>query len=515
MSESTPPPAPLSGVRPRLPRLGPFPVFIALAVAILIAGLVADTGTTRQTVAAGGGAATPVAGGETGGAAAAAGAGSGGGAEGVAGDGATGGGGAGTPTAGAGGSDSGAGAGGGTGAGGQPVTTGPVRGVTDDTIRIGVAIPDIGPFAVVDAFNLGDMRGHMEALLDGWRRDGLVPVHGRNIEFVFREFGIVGDADIAACNGFVKDDEVFAVIGLRSFENGAECLADRFDTPVITLDAHAEEDHARLAPYLFTLRASSEQVARNWIHWAHEEGLLAGRTIGMYEETDAEPTAVAIRETLESLGYAIAAHSTTDSKQGGPLDQVAVQRFRSAGVDLALMLVAALPQASFMEQAQAQGYRPTYIDTDYGDHTSDAASSIYSPAQYGGTFAVTMTRTGEIRGGMGLSPQGEACVANYERYSGRSIPRTSPESAELMTMLQGCDEGQVLLTGLQQAGRNLDLPALIAGLETIRGLPGASHGSYSFTPDRHHGADSQRTIQWLAECACWRATGTFGPLYPR
>ena len=403
--------------------------------------------------------------------------------------------------------------------GGGDGPAGEARGVTNDRIKIGIAIPDIGPFAVVDEFNLGDMRGHMEAVLDRWKREGRVPVHGRQVEFVYRVFGIVGDEDVASCNGFVKDDRVFMVIGLRSYEGGNECLADRFDTPVVTLEHFNEEGERafqRMHPYLFTLRTSLERIGVNLVRWAHAAGHLKGKTIGIYSETpDGVAMDKAVTDTLTSLGYKVAARSTTSSKQGGADDQVAVQRFRVANVNLALLFVAALPATSFMEQARAQGYRPTYLDTDYGDHTSDAASSTYPVDQYDGTLATSMTRVGDLGAGRPLAPEAESCVANYERYSGRRFNRRPPETAEMVMMLQGCDEAEMVITALERAGRNLTRSSFIAAMDSIERRAGASHASFTFTADKHHGAASQRTVQWQRSCECWVARSEFADLLLR
>ena len=420
-------------------------------------------------------------------------------------------------TASGGGSDPG-GSGGSAAGGGSAGGSAAVRGVGDSTIKIGVAIPDIGPFAVVPEFNLGDMRGHFEAILDRWKREGALPVHGRNIEFVYRVFSIIGDEDVASCNGFVKDDQVFMVIGIRSYEGGAECLADRFDTPVVTLEfasPQGEGAYQRMHPYLFTLRASAERSAANFVQWAHEGGHLNGKKIGIYHEPDAEPTFNTVKSRLEAFGYEVAEEATTNRKEGSANDSVAVQRFRSAGIDLVILQVSALAASNFMENANSQAYRPTYIDSDYGDHTSDAASTTHPPAQYDQTLAMTMTRVGEVATTGQLSPPGEACVSNFERYSGRTINRGPPETAEMMVMLQGCDEANIVMSSLQRVGRNLNRATFIAGVDSLDQLVGAFHGSYQFTPQKHHGANSQRTVQWLASCECWTAKNNFGPLWIR
>ena len=62
-----------------------------------------------------------------------------------------------------------------TGATGGAVT-GPVRGVSGDTIKIGLAVAESGPIEAVA--QIGDTEGHLRSVLAGWEKAGLVPVHG-------------------------------------------------------------------------------------------------------------------------------------------------------------------------------------------------------------------------------------------------------------------------------------------------------------------------------------------------
>lgn len=431
------------------------------------------------------------------------------------------------PGAAPGGGSSGESSGGGTGGGGDDGGSGgggddggddsgpDVQGVSDDSIRIGVGIPDLGPFgAASEEFDVGNVQEQFEAVLDRWYREGDAPFHGRDVEFVYREYSIFGtEEQIAACNGFAKDDEVFMVIGMRSFNAGAECLTTRFQIPVVSQGTYvAEDDYERRYPYHFTVRSSLSRVGRNFVHWAEQQGALEGATIGLYWTNDAVTNDMAanIKAELKALGHGVAVEAQTDSTFASQQDSIAVQQFQSEGVDLAILMVSTLPASNFMENAESQLYRPTYIDNDYGDHTADAASSTFNEAQYAGTLAMTQTRTGEIRAG-GLSPKAEACLSNYERYSGNDIPRESPESAELANILQVCDDAEPVHHGLQEAGRRLTPTSFVRAVETLGERTGAGHGAFSFSQDKRQGTDVQRTIQWVGECGCWEAVSNFSP----
>ncbi len=77
----------------------------------------------------------------------------------------------------------------------------------------------------------------MLAVLEGWRQDGTLPVNGVDIELVSQSFDALdGETKLAACQKFGTEDEIFAVLGGRIFTEGAECLATRFQIPVIDTD---------------------------------------------------------------------------------------------------------------------------------------------------------------------------------------------------------------------------------------------------------------------------------------
>lgn len=425
----------------------------------------------------------------------------------------------GAPTGGGGGAGGGGGTGGGGGGDddGEPEDNG-IRGVTADSVKIGVAVPSTGALGdVSDTFNIGDPQEQMEAVLDGWQREGLVPVQGRDVQFVYREYDIFsGDEQTAVCNAFVKDDEVFAVVGIRFFSSGSECVAGEHDTPLVTIDGVSSEVYERTWPYYVSVRFSLTTMFRNWVHWAHERGILEGKKLGVYHETEmAAQVEDVIEPELDKLGYDAPVKVDAGSGEGfggSSRDSVAVQQFQTEGVEVLMPLIGSTQFASFMQQAESQGYRPTYIDSDFADHSSDAATSIFPAEQYDGTEAMSGKRVGEAAAGI-LHPRAEACLSNYERYSDREISREPPESAEYDTILTVCDDGHTVLRGLQEAGRDLTPLSFVGGLEAVRDEVMAGHGPVSFSGSAHHGVTRQRTVRWDADCACWNATGSFAPLW--
>ena len=400
---------------------------------------------------------------------------------------------------------------------GEGAAAGPAgssQGVTDDKVTVVVTYPDISALrALGPAYDNGDVPEQWRVMIDGWRRDGLLPVNGRDIDLKFRTYNVLNtDEQRAACRGAVSDDKAFAVVGVAYFEIGGECVAREFRTPLITSDGPNEDIFARSHPMLFSLSASKSRHLRNFVNWAHHRGTLQGKKIGIYYLDDGVTQDLmnkTIRAELSRLGYGIAAEHSTTQSLGGPQDAVAVQRFRSAGVDLALLFTS---KAGFLQAANAQGYKPLYLESDYEFGTSDTTTSNYPADAFDGTLGMTGRRVGETPAGVALGADGDACIANFEQATGK---KTTPETAVWSYILMGCDEGKVLLHGLQAAGRNLTHESWIAGVETMSNVPLTRYAPVTFTPDKHDGGEQQRSVQWSAGCECWLAQGAFEPMWVR
>ena len=383
----------------------------------------------------------------------------------------------------------------------------PAPAVVERTITVGLAYPDVSAFATLNKkFSIGDPEQQAAAVLDGWRRDGLLPVNGTDIELVFRKYSIINTSDkLGVCTGFAQDDDVFAVVSGRDFTVGAECLASRFDIPVIDLMGASPSVYDR-APRMFTIRPSEAEVLRAYVQWADGQGLFDGATVGIFWDTRSEEAVDAFKEAMAAAGHSIAVEVASDGEGiGSPQDQISVERFLAAGVDTAVLLVGTSSVSNFMHFAESQDYRPAYRSMEWASHIGDVASGSLPQEQYDGTLAMTVSRVGEIAAGLPLSAETEACVSNYERFSGTDIARSSPETAEWAQILYTCDLMSVLLAGLQGAGDDLTRESLVASLERLEGFPLAAWGDLTFGPGDHAGVQQFRTVEWSAGCLCWTA----------
>jgi hypothetical protein len=386
-----------------------------------------------------------------------------------------------------------------------------VRGVSDDTVRIGVTYPDLtGLRSLGPEYDNGDVPKQWGALLEGWKRTRKVPIAGRNVEFVFRTYNVLNtSAQRAACSGLIQDDKVFAVVGVAYFQVGSECVAREFNTPLIGSDGATESVFARSNGNLFSLYLSQDAIIRNWAKFAADQGLVRGKNTGIYHLTTGIDPEMAklFKGELEKHGAAKVVIATTDQSLGGPNDALAAQKFRAENVQTAFVLTS---KSGFMQQAQAQGYKPNYVESDYLFGSADSTQSTDPPEQADGMIGITVTHNGEFKAGM-KPPAGEgACIQNYKQVTGEEP--NPPGSAEYNYIKLSCDLGTVLLHGLNAAARYLTPQAFIGGIETLRTTDMLQIGGIAFGKNRHWGADRARTIRWHGDCKCWKATGGYYPL---
>lgn len=417
----------------------------------------------------------------------------------------------GTPRA---GTDAGPNASGSVPAGGASAGTSNARGVDPQRIKVGVACVDLSVFRQLgQAYNEGDCRKQFDAVLDRARREKRLPVHGRDIEFVYRRHGILSQDEVrASCEGFMRDDKVFAVLANTYYELGVDCVAREFRTPVITANNISDGLLQRGGPYAFVMSPTQDRMLRNFAHWLDARGLAKGKKIGLYTTT-ARGTNDLVNRTfvaeLKKLGYDLAATVVTNQDVAGPDDNVAVQRFRSANVDLAVLMVNAIAQTSFMQTAETQRYKPTYVESDLQNSSDDTAASSFPESQFDGSYAFTTFTVGET--GTPQSGPETSCIDNYKRFSNSNGPKRGV--AEWHYIEFACDLTDLLLTALEQAGPTPTADAMVGGLEAIRERPESYIPSVTFGPGKHAGGEQYRTIQWRASCRCYMAVSPFAPLF--
>lgn len=399
------------------------------------------------------------------------------------------------------------------------------RGVGDDQVTMGVALMDTGPLGYA-GYDYGNPEDAYEALLDTWKLEGRLPVHGRDINFAYRQYSVLSQEEQrAACTYLIQDKKAFMVASAVLFRVGGECVAVENDTPLLISDALNEAVLERGRPYAFSLAMSDDRTLRNLAHFAHNKDLLTGPIGIYYNDSSPQERDILHRNfvaQLNELGYELAAEATTDSDDASANDALAVRQFRQAGVEVAFLFTS---REGFTQAAESQAYEPRYVDSDYNYGTTDTGVENVNGNQWHETKAITGRRGGEQEAGLPPTPEQQWCAENYVRYIKKEYPddQDKQQQAEqemsdrnsfmFQMVMHSCDIGNSLLRALEATGPNLNHESFIAGLETFDDVPLARSGNAGFTANKHHGVDTFRTVQWLQGCRCYKAIDDFGQLY--
>ena len=394
-----------------------------------------------------------------------------------------------------------------------------VQGVTEDKIKIGFAVPDLGVLAAL--IEVGDIEKYTRDVLTSLEAEGRLPVCGRSIDPVFRTYDVLDPAQSrSACAGFADEDKVFAVMALFAFA-AADCVA--IEKGLVMFDAGqalTEPSYAK-TPLLFAAQPPIERQLRAYSSWVVEDGIAPGKKTGVYYVRNgpggSAPPGDAVEKNLiaelKRLGHPVDVVVATDGcgayACADPNDNLALQRFQSEGVEVVYMMNY---KATLIQRAEAQGYRPRWVLLGTA-MASDATTGNVPPANFDGSLGMLFEHVGEELAGVPLSAEEQRCWGWWESQGNERPP--SRDAATGQSLRQVCDQLDILTRALAGAGGNLTSQTMVTGMEGIRDLPMAYQATLSFLPGKHWGAASNLIVRWHADCECWKATGGFRPLYGR
>lgn len=390
-----------------------------------------------------------------------------------------------------------------------------VQGVTDKAIRVGFALADLGALAAL--YPVGNGQADTDAALAGMRRDGLLPVCGRDIVPIYRKFNVLDpSASRAACDAFADQDHVFAVLTPGVFA-ADQCLTQ--EKRIFLMDAGSPAGGSTAdysaTPLLFSEAPPGDVELRDLAYWAASSGVLNGESIGVYCDVNG-PGAFAppcsqvqanVIDVLAKLGHPVKdvyksnAENVSITTAPTQDDGLAVQKFKSDGIQVVFPLFFT---SDFFSQARSQGYQAQWIVVGV-PMINDAVTGSY-PASLEGALGVSYAHIGEEKSGVGPDADAQRCF-RYFTQAGNG-PAPDPESASGQVIRELCDPLIAFVAGLRAAGNNLTSPSLVAGMETVQNLGLSYYPPQTYGPGKHWGANQHVIEQWHADCRCWKLYGS-------
>jgi hypothetical protein len=189
-----------------------------------------------------------------------------------------------------------------TTAGGE--LTNSFRGVTADTIKLGIVIIDYQSIAFAVDFNRGDQQPIAQLFVDDINENG--GILGRQIEPVYKVYEPLGsEPALEVCTALTEDEEVFAVLGVFiDFSGQAQlCLTREHET--IHIGHELQEQFIKDSPpgLLLTPDITQERRVRVIAQLAEREGVLEGKKVAIVTDQNQETIVnEQIKPALDELG---------------------------------------------------------------------------------------------------------------------------------------------------------------------------------------------------------------------
>ncbi len=389
------------------------------------------------------------------------------------------------------------------------------RGVTATSVKVGVLIADAGAVQRTGFAGEGTDPDSQKATWRALQRsvNAQGGIEGRAMELVFAGYNpLAADSMRAACLSLTQDAKVFAVLNITAFYGDPVlCVTEQNTTPLVLGPGQSEEYYARSPGRLFTTGMSRVRLLRTSVAALDAAGSLRGRTIGIVEGSARDNTAstdAGFIAELERRGYRVAKRVQL-GELGVAQTQIplAVNQLKDAGVDLLLTMHNPIVVTSFVQQAEAQGYRPTYLATDLGLMTSDLATQNM-PDSYDGAVGFTVGRTNEHRQGLPEPAVDAACI---DRIATQGIAEPERGTPSYASMLGACGVLDAFLAGTRGAGTDLTRTRFGAAMAAVGPIDLPGQGPASFTPGKPDAPNAVRPLRWRLDCTCWMPSGPFTP----
>ncbi|MET0726809.1 MAG: ABC transporter substrate-binding protein [Acidimicrobiales bacterium] len=223
-----------------------------------------------------------------------------------------------------------------TGSSEEPAELG--RGVTADTIKIGITYPDVTNLGIAN-LDHGDYEGSYQALIDDLNERG--GINGRTVEAVFSPVNPRGtEGAEAACVQLTEDEQVFLAMGYFGADT-VLCALETHSTAVLG-GSMSEDRLARAQAPWFTTEAG-EDLTSDVIRLFAEEGVLDGDVAVFAQAGDVALLEDTVEPLLDELGIEPVETAVLDSPPGDNAAAVAqagviAESFESAGATKVLVV---------------------------------------------------------------------------------------------------------------------------------------------------------------------------------
>ena len=372
---------------------------------------------------------------------------------------------------------------------------------------------EAGRFGFAQDKEYNEQTAAINLYVDQINKDG--GVNGRKINPMIVSFDPANNANMQAlCQQWTQGNPpVFAVIdGIGTWTGDDQlCVTEQGHTPLISAWSTTTNWTEMGSPYLWWTGPDQAPVLAATVQWGLSSGRLGhGKKVGVVVSDQAGDQAALNSYLLPDLRQAgitpevsTVAGNPDQSATTSSEAQLAVERFKAAGVQSVFPL---LPENAFfpyLAAESAQQYYPQLLLSDYQSSIEVALGLIPVPyeAALNGQEGVTTETLGgfddarpESQGG--YDPGVRSCYETWHAYHPKPIAGTTSFYIEEQGPIQAwCGAIRLFATAAKDAGKDLDRRTFVEAMSKITDYPGTLSPVWSFGPDKFYGPTQYQVVK--------------------
>ena len=342
-------------------------------------------------------------------------------------------------------------------------------------------------------------------------------INGRKINAMIVDFNPTNNASMQAlCRQWTQGSpSVFAVVdGVGTWiEDNQLCVTQQGQTPLISAWSTTTNWTQLGSPYLWWTGPDQAPVLAATVKWGLSSGRLGqGKKVGVVVSDQAGDQSALknyLMPDLKAAGItpqvATVAGNPDASAQTNSDAQLAVERFKAAGVQSVFPLIPENAFFPYLSAETSQQYFPKLLLSDYESSIEVALGLIpvpYETALDGQEGVTTETLGGyddnrpESKGG--YDPGVRSCYNTWHAYHPKPIPgeKTPTPFIEEQGPIQAwCGAVRLFATAAKDAGPDLNRRTFVTAMSKITNYPGTLSPVWSFGPNKMYGPTQYQVVK--------------------
>jgi hypothetical protein len=403
--------------------------------------------------------------------------------------------------------------------GGTPVSAASTsaRGVSGNTINVVFPVvavnSEAGRFGFATDKEYNEQTAAINLYVNQINKSG--GVNGRKINPMIVSFDPANNANMQSlCQQWTQGTPaVFAIVdGIGTWTGDNQlCVTEQGHTPLISAWSTTTNWTQMGSPYLWWTGPDQSPVLAATVQWGLSSGRLGhGKKVGVVVSDQAGDQAALNSYLLPDLRaagitpqVATVAGNPDQSASTSSQAQLAVERFKAAGVQSVFPL---LPENAFfpyLAAENAQQYYPKLLMSDYQSTIEVALGLIPVPYQaaLNGQEGVTTETLGGFDDARpqsegGYDPGVRSCFQTWHSYHPKPIPGTETYYIEEQGPIQAwCGSIRLFATAAKNAGPNLNRKSFAEAMSKIANYPGTLAPVWTFGTTKFYGPTQYQVVK--------------------